>query len=126
MTIDVHPEQTHLSDRVAEEIRALLARRRVSGRELSRRLGVSPPWVSLRLTGSQEIGLNDLERIAAALGVTIVDLLPRGVTGQDLPPTVTDPPAPRSPLAAMSRPPGRGVQGRRPPPGPRRTALTGR
>ena len=71
-----------LSVRVAEEIRAMLARRRVSGRELARRLDVSSPWVSYRLTGNQEIGLDDLERIAAALDVPVTDLLPRGVTGE--------------------------------------------
>jgi transcriptional regulator with XRE-family HTH domain len=65
-----------LSARVAEEIRAMLARRRVSGRELARRLAVSSPWVSNRLTGHQEIGLNDLERIADALSVEVTELLP--------------------------------------------------
>ena len=60
----------------------MLARRRVSGRELARRLDVSSPWVSYRLTGNQEIGLDDLERIAAALDVPVTDLLPRGVTGE--------------------------------------------
>jgi transcriptional regulator with XRE-family HTH domain len=65
-----------LSAQVAEEIRAMLARRRVSGRELARRLAVSSPWVSNRLTGHQEIGLNELERIAAALDVEVAELLP--------------------------------------------------
>lgn len=65
-----------LSDRVAEEIRAMLARRRMSGRELARKLDVSSPWVSNRLTGHQEIGLAELERIAAALGVEVAALLP--------------------------------------------------
>lgn len=66
---------------VAEEIRAMLGRRRMSGRELARKLDVSPSWVSYRLTGTQEIGLNDLARIADALGVGIVDLLPREQRG---------------------------------------------
>ena len=74
MTPVVQPD--NLSIRVAEEIRALLARRRMSGRELARRLDVSPGWVSFRLTGTQPIDLNDLERIAGVLGVTIIDLLP--------------------------------------------------
>src|SRR5690554_4433352 len=68
-----------LSERVAEEIRAMLARRRVSGRELARRLGVSSPWVSNRLTGHLEIGLDELQRIADALEVEVADLLPRPV-----------------------------------------------
>jgi transcriptional regulator with XRE-family HTH domain len=65
-----------LSERVADEIRAMLGRKRTSGRELARKLGVSQAWVSYRLTGHQEIGLNDLERIAAALDVEVADLLP--------------------------------------------------
>jgi transcriptional regulator with XRE-family HTH domain len=65
-----------LSEQVAEEIRAMLGRKRVTGRELARRLGVSQPWVSQRLTGHQEIGLNDLERIADALDVEVAELLP--------------------------------------------------
>jgi len=67
-----------LSERVAEEVRAMLARRRVSGRKLADQLGVSPSWVSYRLTGAQPIDLNDLERIASALNVEVIDLLPRG------------------------------------------------
>lgn len=57
----------------------MLARRRVSGRELARRLGVSSPWVSNRLTGHLEIGLDELQRIADALEVEVADLLPRRV-----------------------------------------------
>jgi transcriptional regulator with XRE-family HTH domain len=65
-----------LSERVAEEIRALLARRRISGRSLASALNVSPSWVSYRLTGAQPIDLNDLDRIAEYLGVDVADLLP--------------------------------------------------
>lgn len=54
----------------------MLGRKRVTGRELARRLDVSQPWVSYRLTGHKEIGLTDLERIAQALGVEIAELLP--------------------------------------------------
>jgi len=66
-----------LSDQVAEEIRALLARRRISGRELARQMGASHSWVNFRLTGRQPIDLNDLERFAIALRVPISELLPR-------------------------------------------------
>jgi DNA-binding transcriptional regulator YdaS (Cro superfamily) len=77
-----------LSERVAEEIRALLARRRVTGRELARRLSVSSPWVSQRLTGHTEIGVNDLERIATALDVEITALLPTRINKTYSPPPV--------------------------------------
>jgi transcriptional regulator with XRE-family HTH domain len=65
-----------LSALVAEEIRALMARRRISGRQLATQLEVSPSWVSYRLTGTQPIDVNDLALIADALGVGVHDLLP--------------------------------------------------
>jgi len=65
-----------LSQMIAEEIRALMARRRMSGRQLAGQLGVSPSWVSYRLTGAQPIDVNDLSGIAKALGVGVHDLLP--------------------------------------------------
>jgi len=83
----------------------MLARRRISGRQLAEKMGVSRSWISYRLTGSQEIGLNDLERIADALGVDVFDLLPareqRGVNNISSPATLgTMPaPAPRHPVA---------------------------
>lgn len=75
MSIEVTPRGTTLSDRLAEEIRALLARRKISGRELARQLDVSPSWISYRLTGQQPIDVNDLAAIAEALGIQPVDLL---------------------------------------------------
>ena len=81
MTIDVTAGQTaNLSDRVAEEIRALLGRRRMSQAELARKLGTSGAWLNYRLTGKQPIDLNDLADIAGALGVAVADLLPQHVT----------------------------------------------
>ncbi|ROO51037.1 helix-turn-helix protein [Micromonospora sp. Llam0] len=80
MTDNANGARTRLTDLVAEEIRALQGRRRVSGRELARRLGETPSWVNYRLTGVTPINLNDLERIATALGVTVVDLLPTPAT----------------------------------------------
>jgi transcriptional regulator with XRE-family HTH domain len=65
-----------LSQLVAEEIRALMARRRMSGRQLAAQLKVSPSWVSYRLTGTQPIDLDDMMAIAGALGVGVHDLLP--------------------------------------------------
>jgi transcriptional regulator with XRE-family HTH domain len=71
-----HERTATLSELVAEEIRALMARRKVSGRELSAKLGVSPSWISYRLSGKQPIDVNDLLRIANVLGVGVHDLLP--------------------------------------------------
>lgn len=68
-----------MTERVAEEIRSQMGRRRLSGADLAKALGVSPMWVSYRLRGMQEIGVNDLERIAQVLGVDLLELLPREV-----------------------------------------------
>lgn len=69
------PNKT-FSDLVAEEIRSLMGRQRMTGRALAEALGVSPSWVSYRLTGVTDIDVNDLQRIADALGVEAGDLLP--------------------------------------------------
>lgn len=66
-----------LSARAADEIMAWLGRRRMSKSQLARHLGVSHTWVTNRINGSQEIGLNELQRIAAALNVEIGELIPQ-------------------------------------------------
>lgn len=66
-----------LNSQVASEIRAMMARRGISGMRLARILGVSQPWVSTRLVGATAITINDVERIAEALGVRALDLFPR-------------------------------------------------
>jgi transcriptional regulator with XRE-family HTH domain len=93
----------------------MLGRRRVSGRELARRLNVSSSWVNYRLTGAQPIDVNDLERIAVALGVTVLDLLPRDVRSQA---TVTQSEQGIR-EASRTRPPGHPAGSTRPT-GPRR------
>ncbi|MEU5939376.1 helix-turn-helix transcriptional regulator [Micromonospora sp. NPDC047548] len=65
-----------LSDAVAEEIRVLLTRRKWSQRRLAQELNVSPAWLNYRLTGVQAIDLNDLQRIADVLQVSVAALLP--------------------------------------------------
>ncbi|GAA2681933.1 helix-turn-helix domain-containing protein [Actinoplanes palleronii] len=71
-----HERTATLSELVAEEIRALMARRQMSGRTLATKLDVSPSWVSYRLSGKQPIDINDLFRIANALDAGVHDLLP--------------------------------------------------
>lgn len=79
MTITPTAAQTPLSEQVAEEIRGWMGKRRISGAQVARLLGVSQMWVSDRLRGATPINLNDLERIATALDVAVADLLPPGV-----------------------------------------------
>jgi transcriptional regulator with XRE-family HTH domain len=71
-----HERTATLSELVAEEVRALMARRQMSGRTLATKLAVSPSWVSYRLSGKQPIDVNDMLLIANALSVGVHDLLP--------------------------------------------------
>jgi transcriptional regulator with XRE-family HTH domain len=76
MTITPERASRTLSDLIAEEIRVALTRQRMSQRQFAARLGVSPAWLNYRLTGVQEIGVNDLNRIAKALGMSVFALMP--------------------------------------------------
>lgn len=60
---------------VAAEIRAHLARKRISGRQLARMLDEPPSWAARRLAGDTAMDADDLERIAEALGMDPVELL---------------------------------------------------
>lgn len=66
---------------VAEEVRALLARRRVSGVKLAETMGRSQAYISRRLNGETAFDLDDLAHIAAVLQVPVSDLLPRSGGG---------------------------------------------
>lgn len=107
-----------LSERVAEEIRALIARRRKSGRQLAAELGVSQTWMSTRLNGATPIDLNDLEKIATILNVEVSDLLPRNTEGRVVVSAGTtrrQTTGPYSPVARTAYPNG---QAHRPAPSP--------
>lgn len=109
MTVNASEARPRLTEQVAEEIRALLARRRMSGRELARRMGASPSWVNFRLTGAQPINLDDLQRIAEVLEVDITDLLPRPNPGRVI---ATIGSHPSTPNAGSGRPAVRGTRTR--------------
>lgn len=61
---------------VAEEVRALLGRRRMSDIALARKLKRSHTYVYRRLSGETAFDVDDLEGIAAALNVPITELFP--------------------------------------------------
>lgn len=71
-----------LRERTAEEIRALLARRKMSATQLGREMGISQAYIWRRLSGETAFDLDDLEKIAAILGVEVIDLLPRPMPGR--------------------------------------------
>lgn len=72
-----------LRERAAEELRAVLARRRMSGAELARRTGMKQPYLSRRMTGEVPFDLDDLEIIARELEVSVTQLLADAETGSD-------------------------------------------
>lgn len=104
---------TPLRVRVAEEVRVALARKRMSAAKLGRALGVSQTYVWRRLNGETAFDLDDLERIAAILGVEIGSLLPSLASQISDAPTVRyaqpteRPPRPSSARPADNRPKGR-------------------
>lgn len=63
---------------VAEEVRSALARKRMSGAELARRLHKSEAWVSRRisLNPTQTFDVVELTLVASHLGVTVKELIP--------------------------------------------------
>jgi hypothetical protein len=69
--------QRLLRERVAEEVRALLARRMMTGADLAAAIGRSPMYVSRRVRGEVAFDLDDMERLAGVFGVEVADLLPR-------------------------------------------------
>lgn len=75
---------TRLNERVAEEIRAILARRRLSATELARQMGVTQSYLARRMTGVQPLDLDDIQRVARALDVQPLALFSAAETGSTL------------------------------------------
>lgn len=59
---------------VAGEVRAEMARKRMTGRELSRLTGKSQPYWSRRLTGDVAFDVDDLVTVAALLDVPVTNM----------------------------------------------------
>lgn len=70
-----------MQERVAEEARALLARRRISGRQVGRALYWSPAYLSRRLNGQIPFTVADLEALARFLDVPISAFFPAPAQG---------------------------------------------
>lgn len=71
-----------LRERTAEEIRALLARRKMSATQLARHMGISQAYIWRRLSGETAFDLDDLEKIAVILDVEVTNLLPVPTPGR--------------------------------------------
>lgn len=63
------------TERVAAEIRAEMARQKLTTRSLSKQLDWPTANTRRRVSGSQPLTVDDLTDIAAALGVPVADFL---------------------------------------------------
>ena len=72
-------DRENLREEAAGELRALLARRRISASQLGRMLGWKQSYMARRIDGRVALDLDDLQAIAAALDVPVAALLPRSV-----------------------------------------------
>lgn len=70
------PTQRKLRHAIAEEVRVILVRRRMSATELARQLGWSQTYMARRMVGAYPFSVDDLEDIAAYLAIPITDLMP--------------------------------------------------
>lgn len=68
-----------LTMRVAAEVRAVMARQMINQQTLADRVGVTQSYLARRLVGRVPFDISDLERVAAALGVTVLSLIPASV-----------------------------------------------
>lgn len=103
--MDTAPATGTLRALVAEEVRALLARKRISATALAKLIGVSQTYVWRRLSGETAFDLDDLEKIAKVLECRVVDLLPRQPKGGG---EVTARKRPMADRPTDNRPNGRG------------------
>ncbi len=63
------------TERVAATVRAELARRSISGRQLARHLDASPSAMHRRLSGVQPFDVAELAQVAEFLGLPLSDLV---------------------------------------------------
>jgi transcriptional regulator with XRE-family HTH domain len=115
------PERTAtLTSLVAAEVRAWMGRLDVRQSELARRMGETDQWMSMRLKGRTPIDLNELQRIADALDVPLIQLLPLAThsDSRDLNPRLSRPGRKDDPKPVRDVAPRRFGQPRRDPNGP--------
>lgn len=72
-------EAPTLRELVAAEVRAQMARERISNRRFAAKLGLKPAWVDRRLNGTTPLDTDDIQLFANELKVSVDDLLRRAV-----------------------------------------------
>lgn len=124
MSDEATPTRGRLREHVAEEIRVLLARRKMSATQLARLTGLKQSSLSRRMTGETAFDMDDLELIADVLGVSVTDLMPQRTGAAPDPnrrlPHVSRLTAPdTTPVRIRNRPAGRTSRAQRRPVGVR-------
>lgn len=76
MTTTDEPDIGALRGRVAEEVRALMGRRQVTGAQLARAIGVPQASLQRRLSGRYPFDVDLLANIAGYFGVPVVTFFP--------------------------------------------------
>lgn len=71
-----YPTSTR-SAQIAAEVRAEMARKRVTGTTLAEATGMSQPTLSRRLSGAIAFDIDELHEVAGVLGLTVTELLAR-------------------------------------------------
>lgn len=69
------PDSGHLNDVVAEEVRALMARRRMSQDTVAKALGISQSQLSKRLLGKVVFDLGEVQKLADFFAVDVAELV---------------------------------------------------
>lgn len=68
-------ENARLGRRAAAQVRALMAARRLTGKELGVELNLSAAAISRRLYGDGAFSLDEIETVADWLGVPVTDII---------------------------------------------------
>ena len=66
------------AERVAAEVRAAMGRTRYTQTRLADQIGMSQAALSRRLRGEVAFDINELSAVAAAMDITLSELLPEG------------------------------------------------
>lgn len=68
---------------VSAEVRAMMARKRITGKSLAARLGMTEMALSRRINGSVDFSVGELVAVAVELGCDVADLLPHLDSNQE-------------------------------------------
>ena len=80
------------AQRIAAELRAEMARQKMSGRALADAIGANHATVARWINGDGPLSLDWMDAICEALGVSVVDVLARAVESKGSPLPVPRPP----------------------------------